>query len=123
VGQSFSCATNIVRSFLWENGSMVDLNSLIPPNSNLFLDNTLAINNRGEIGGLAVPPNCANERDDLCGHAYVLLPCDQDHFDEGYEDDAEMTTAARSVPFVQSSTTPPGSRATGICHPQNCEGS
>jgi hypothetical protein len=31
---------------------------LIPPNSNLFLDNTLAINDEGEIGGLAVPPDC-----------------------------------------------------------------
>jgi probable HAF family extracellular repeat protein len=102
VGQSFSCATNIVRSFLWENGSMVDLNSLIPPNSNLFLDNTLAINDHGEISGLAVPPDCANENDAHCGHAYVLLPCDRDHSnDEGCEEQAEATT-----PTIQAGPAP-----------------
>jgi probable HAF family extracellular repeat protein len=99
VGQSTSCVSGIVRSFLWENGSMVDLNALIPPNSNLFLDNTLAINDSGEIGGLAVPPDCANERDDICGHAYVLVPCDQARpNEEGCEESVEGTTAIRNNP-------------------------
>ena len=106
VGQSFSCITNIVRSFLWENGSMIDLNALIPPGSNLFLDNTLVINDHGEIGGLGVPPNCANENDAHCGHAYVLTPCDENQGDdEGCEDGAETTYAATSSPFGQGSTT------------------
>jgi probable HAF family extracellular repeat protein len=101
VGQSSSCVSGIVRSFLWENGSMVDLNALIPPNSNLFLDNTLAINDKGEIGGLAVPPNCANESDDICGHAYVLVSCDQDHSDEeGCEEGVADTTAIRKNPAL-----------------------
>jgi hypothetical protein len=73
---------------------MVDLNALIPPNSNLFLDNTLAINDKGEIGGLAVPPDCANENDAHCGHAYVLVPCDQDRSDEeGCQEQDEATTS------------------------------
>jgi len=105
VGQSFSCVSGIVRSFLWENGSMVDLNALIPPNSNLFLDNTLAINDSGEIGGLAVPPNCANENDDLCGHAFVLIPCDDEHFDnKGCEDVAETAIEAKPAPVIQNTT-------------------
>jgi hypothetical protein len=108
VGQSFSCATNIVRSFLWENGSMVDLNGLIPPNSNLFLDNTLAINDSGEIGGLAVPPDCANENDAHCGHAYVLIPCD--HPDEGgCEENGEVTTVA-----IQNNPAPVTPNPTGL---------
>ena len=33
VGQSFPCDVSTIHTFLWENGSMVDLNSLIPANS------------------------------------------------------------------------------------------
>lgn len=58
VGQSFSCDGSTVRSFLWENGSMVDLNTLIPPGSDVELVDTQAINDRGEIAGLAFPPGC-----------------------------------------------------------------
>jgi probable HAF family extracellular repeat protein len=98
VGQSFSCVSGIVRSFLWENGSMVDLNALIPPNSNLFLDNTLAISDKGEIGGLAVPPNCGNENDAHCGHAYVLIPCDDNHSgEEGCEENNDVRPTALQV--------------------------
>jgi probable HAF family extracellular repeat protein len=49
VGFSFSCTLGTTRSFLWEHGSMVDLNTLIPPNSDLLLQETIAISNRGEI--------------------------------------------------------------------------
>jgi probable HAF family extracellular repeat protein len=37
VGQSFACDASTGHTFLWENGSMFDLNSLIPANSNLQL--------------------------------------------------------------------------------------
>jgi probable HAF family extracellular repeat protein len=107
VGYSFSCASNTQRSFLWENGSMVDLNTLIPPNSNLQLVETIAINDRGEIAGDGVPPGCGG--DAACGHAYVLIPCDQDHADNGgCEDNPEGTTAMtqnHSAPANQSPAT------------------
>jgi len=63
----------ISRAFLWENGGpMVDLNTLIPPNSALKLRTALAINDRGEIAGIGVPTGCLNFEE--CGHAFVLIP-------------------------------------------------
>ena len=80
VGYSVACDFSSQRSFLWENGSMVDLNTLIPPNSGLELVETIAINDHGEIAGDADHPGCGIS-DALCGHAYVLIPngdCDSD---------------------------------------------
>jgi probable HAF family extracellular repeat protein len=66
------------HAFLWQNGGpMVDLNTLIPPGSALQLTFALAINDRGEIGGVGVPPGCAPQDVGACGHAYVLLPRDE----------------------------------------------
>ena len=68
------------HAFLWENGGpMVDLNSLVPPGSSLELTFAFAINDHGEIVGVGVPQGCAPGDVDLCGHAFVLIPCDQHH--------------------------------------------
>lgn len=63
---------DVSRAFLWEDGSLVDLNTLIPPNSPLYLQYAYSINNRGEIAGDGV--DAAN-----VSHGYVLIPCDADH--------------------------------------------
>jgi probable HAF family extracellular repeat protein len=63
---------DISRPFLWENGSLVDLNTLIPPNSPLHLQYAYSINNRGEIAG------DGSDADGVT-HAFVLIPCDEDH--------------------------------------------
>jgi probable HAF family extracellular repeat protein len=64
------------HAFLWEHGGpMVDLNTLIPPGSALQLVFAFAINDRGEIAGIGVPPGCSPQDVDTCGHAYVLIPC------------------------------------------------
>jgi len=69
---------------------MIDLNTLIPANSSLELQDALYINDRGEIAGAGAPPGCENVGNpgppEPCGHAYVLIPVGQD--------DAEVTTAA-----------------------------
>jgi probable HAF family extracellular repeat protein len=83
VGYSLSCDGSTLRSFLWERGSMIDLNTLIPPNSGLQLAETIAINDRGEIAGNGVPPSCKSVA--TCGHAFVLIPAG--------EDEAEGATA------------------------------
>jgi probable HAF family extracellular repeat protein len=50
VGASFA-ADFSARAFLWENGTMFDLNKLIPPNSGWQLQVASSINSRGEIVG------------------------------------------------------------------------
>ena len=64
------------HAFLWEKGGpMLDLNNLIPPGAELELTFAVAINEGGEIAGFGVPPGCAPEDVELCGHAYLLIPC------------------------------------------------
>ena len=93
VGYSVSCDFSKQRSFLWENGSMVDLNTLIPPNSDLQLVETIAINDRGEIAGDGVPSGCGG--DATCGRAYVLIPCGGDHAEPaGCNADVSQNSAA-----------------------------
>jgi probable HAF family extracellular repeat protein len=89
VGQSFACDGSTLRAFLWENGSMPDLNKLIPRNSSLQLVDPLSINDRGEIAGIGVPGGCQLLDDASCGHAFVLVPCEHSGFEEGCEDTEE----------------------------------
>jgi probable HAF family extracellular repeat protein len=70
------------HAFLWEDGGpMVDLNTLIPAGSSLQLTYAVAINERGEIAGFGVPPGVLPEEYETKGHAYILIPCDNDHPD------------------------------------------
>jgi probable HAF family extracellular repeat protein len=67
------------HAFLWEDrGPMVDLNTLIPADSSLQLTFAVAINDSGQIAGFGVPPTCLPQNVEVCGHAYVLIPCDAD---------------------------------------------
>jgi probable HAF family extracellular repeat protein len=79
VGQSYSCASQTERTFLWENGSMIDLNTFVPAGSGAQWIEVDAINERGEIGGIGNPPGCPNPNDAACGHAFLLIPCDENH--------------------------------------------
>jgi hypothetical protein len=54
---------------------MADLNTLIAPGASLNLTYAVAINDRGEIAGFGVAPDCAPQDYELCGHAYILVPC------------------------------------------------
>jgi probable HAF family extracellular repeat protein len=85
------------HAFLWESGGpMVDLNTLIPPGSSLELTFAFAISDRGEIVGVGVPQGCAPEQIDFCGHAFVLLPCDEHH--PGIESCDYSMVEAKAVP-------------------------
>jgi probable HAF family extracellular repeat protein len=77
VGDSISldsCLTNqeSTHAFLWENGSIVDLNTLIPPGSPLQLVHPDTINDKGEVAGTGLDAN-GNQ------HAFLLIPCDENH--------------------------------------------
>jgi hypothetical protein len=47
-----------------------------PSRSSLLLTEAYNINDRGEIAGVGLEPGCSNAD---CGHAYVLIPCDENH--------------------------------------------
>jgi probable HAF family extracellular repeat protein len=69
-GTSFDASGN-PRVFLWQEGRMYDLNTLVQPNAPLYLLATGDINDRGEITGLACVLEggaCGNEI-----HAFVAI--------------------------------------------------
>jgi probable HAF family extracellular repeat protein len=93
VGTSGVCH-GALHALLWENGSPIDLNTVIPPNSSLQLVYALSINDRGEIAGIGVPPGVPPQDYATRGHAFLLIPVE--------EDDAEDTTKADSRQDQQS---------------------
>jgi probable HAF family extracellular repeat protein len=56
------------RAFLWIDGSIYDLNTLIAPGSPLYLQLPETINDRGEIAGTGVDAGGYE-------HAFLLIPC------------------------------------------------
>jgi probable HAF family extracellular repeat protein len=74
VGYSFPCDLSLVEAFLWENGSTVNLNTLISFHSVFHLDLPAFINDRGEIGVFGSLANGDS-------HALLLIPCDENHPD------------------------------------------
>jgi probable HAF family extracellular repeat protein len=89
-GVSVSCDGLTWRAFLWEQGSMVDLNTLIPRGSSLQLLYPITINEHGEISGNGIPKGLPTGGDQSAfQHAFLLIPCDEDHADvEGCDYDA-----------------------------------
>jgi probable HAF family extracellular repeat protein len=68
VGASLDAKFN-PRAFLRQNGTMTDLNTLIPTNSTLYLLLAYSINSSGQIVGLAVTSSGAL-------HAFLATPTD-----------------------------------------------
>jgi probable HAF family extracellular repeat protein len=97
VGHSFPCGFSFHEAFLWENGSIVNLNTLISPRSAFHLFLPASISNQGEIGVFGLLPNGDQ-------HALLLIPCDEEHTGiEGCDyDPVEAAPAAA----VQNSTAP-----------------
>ena len=54
VGFSVDGTTGNIRAFVWQNGEITDLNSLIPADSPLYLLMANIVNSRGEIVGLGL---------------------------------------------------------------------
>src|SRR5208283_2992219 len=68
VGGSYDADDN-ERAFLWQNGVMTDLNTLIPPDSPLFLiEATGTINDQGQIAGIALQISTGET------HAFLATP-------------------------------------------------
>jgi len=110
VGASQSAAGGCnfyTRAFLWENGGpSVDLNNLVPPGSGLFLLNGAWINDKGEITGRGAPTGCGDA--DICGHAFLLIPCDANHPNlEGCDYSLVDAAAAAGADSAEDSNTSP----------------
>lgn len=71
VGSSGDCGVP-VHAFLWENGRMIDLTSLVPPHVQLTY--ALDINERGEIAALG---RVEGDGDNGVEHAFLLIPTAQ----------------------------------------------
>lgn len=72
VNPNDSCESVSYHAFLWENGSIADLQTLVLPGSSITMNDALNINDRGEIVGFGAL---------LSGdqHAVLLIPCDENH--------------------------------------------
>jgi probable HAF family extracellular repeat protein len=94
-------------AFLWENENpMVDLNALVSSNSGFVVKLAININDRGEITGRGRASGCVDS--DVCGHDYLLIPCDENHPNvEGCDYSLADASAAAQVPaprYVPSGT-------------------
>jgi probable HAF family extracellular repeat protein len=67
-----------LRAFLWQNGVMTDLNTLIKGSTSLDLIFANGINSRGEIAGQAFDPSLGPNGE---FRAFLAIPCDQGHAD------------------------------------------
>ena len=89
------------RAFLWDQGVMMDLNSLIPPGSPLYLTYGSGINDQGEIAGYAFRSKQPRRAP---GFLAILAPAAQIAGDS-----AQKIDPARKHPRVASATTAPWS--------------
>ena len=98
VGGSSDCH-NFLHAFLWEeDGPMIDLNTLIPPNSGLQLTHAVWINDRGEIVAHTVPLGVPPIDDEILGHTVLLIPCDGTQTDiKGCQDDGREIAVGSHV--------------------------
>jgi probable HAF family extracellular repeat protein len=72
------------RAFLWQNGVMSDLNTLIPKDSPWYLLQALSINDGGQIVGYGTIDGNI--------HAFLATPCDGDQTDTEWRDDGGGTS-------------------------------
>jgi probable HAF family extracellular repeat protein len=90
------CGSEEANAFLWEHGGpMIDLNTFVPPNSDLHLRAGATINDRGEIATFAATPDGSRR-------AVLLVPCDDEPADsEGCLGAAAYSKPAQSVREVR----------------------
>lgn len=95
VGPSISApgaATGNPTAFLWRNGAMTDLNTLVPADSPLYLLIAYGINDAGQIAGFGVNTTTGDV------HGFLATPCNANHADaEWGKDDAERAAAEGDV--------------------------
>jgi len=71
VGSTIDSAGNWSHAFLWQNGVMIDINTLFPASSNLYATMANQINDSGQISGMAVVQTGPHATE---VHAFVATP-------------------------------------------------
>jgi len=87
------CDGPVKHAFLWEKGSIYDLQGLIAGTSEITVNNVTSINERGEIAGTGVLPNGET-------HAYLLVPCAE--VDAACDNGASAADATQVSPATAS---------------------
>jgi probable HAF family extracellular repeat protein len=77
VGSSFDSRANWSRGLLWQNGMMIDLNTVFPASSNLYVVSASNINESGQIAGMAVEMSGLQAGRTII-HAFLATPVDKD---------------------------------------------
>lgn len=92
---------NTSRGFIWESGSIADLNALVPASSPLYIIYAYTINNRGEIAVNGIDETGFEQ-------AALLIPCDEHHSNIDGCDysmvDASVATQNTVLPSVYGGT-------------------
>ncbi len=73
VGNTVDSGNDWSHGFIWQDGVMTDLNTLIPEDSNLFIISASNVNERGQISGMATVQTGPHAGDI---HSYLLIPAD-----------------------------------------------
>jgi probable HAF family extracellular repeat protein len=76
VGSSFDSRSNWSHGLLWQNGRMIDLNTVFPASSNLYVVSASNINESGQIAGMAV--EMSGSHAGTIVHAFLATPVNQD---------------------------------------------
>jgi probable HAF family extracellular repeat protein len=76
VGSSFSSSGSWSRGLIWKNGVTIDLNTLFPASSHLFVISASNINESGQIAGMAIETAGAHANNIV--HAFLATPVDED---------------------------------------------
>ena len=76
VGSSFDSNSNWSHGLLWQNGVMIDLNTVFPASSNLYVVSASNINESGQIAGMAVDISASHKG--IIVHAFLATPVDED---------------------------------------------
>ena len=76
VGGSFNSKSEWSHGLLWQNGKMIDLNTVFPASSNLYVVYASNINESGQIAGMAVLT--AGPHAGKVVHGFLATPVDED---------------------------------------------
>jgi len=76
VGSSFNSENSWSRGLIWQNGVTIDLNTLFPASSRLFVISASNINDSGQIAGMAIEMAGPHAKNIV--HAFLATPVTED---------------------------------------------